>query len=418
MKAFTEETYGEILYQEQVMLTMTELADMSMGAANKVRKIIGKKKDPAEFDRYKTEFIEGASKKVSPSVAEKLWTDFEAHAGYSFNKSHAVAYSMLSYWTAWLKRYYPLEFMYAILKNEGDKDARTEYLIEAKRLGVKVRLPHVNASGLDFTVEDDGIRFGLSNIKFISDNLGGRLIEARPFENYAALVEKVMEKGNGLSTRVLSALNSVGAATFPDNPKRGDERNNFYEYLNIPAFETPDIPPGVKAQFRPLEDFEETGCFAVLGMVKGIKRGTGWSRIEVVDETGTAGIFHTENTPIEPGSMYVMLVADNRVARYVTVDELTRGSNNTFVRHLFTKSYKDLTEGFYRVVSFQSHKTKAGKNMAYLVLSDAEKNLTRVLAFPQMFHKAYGFCKEGSTVEAEFGNTEDGTVFLREVIGR
>ncbi len=418
MKGFTEETYGEILYQEQVMLTMTELAGMSMGAANKVRKIIGKKKDPAEFDRYKTEFIEGASQKVKPSVAEKLWTDFEAHAGYSFNKSHAVAYSMLSYWTAWLKRYYPLEFMYATLRNEGDKDARTEYLIEAKRLGVSVKLPHVNSSGLDFTIQEDAIRFGLSNIKFISDNLGGRLIEARPFENYSALVEKVMEKGNGLSTRVLAALNSVGAATFPDNPKRGDERNNFYEYLNIPAFETPDIPPGVKAQFRPLEDFEETGCFAVLGMVKGIKRGTGWSRIEVVDETGTAGIFHTENTPIEPGSMYVMLVADNRVARYVTVDELTRGSSNTFVKHLFTKSYKDLTDGFYRVVSFQSHKTKAGKNMAYLVLSDAEKNLTRVLAFPQMFHKAYGFCKEGFTVEAEFGNTEDGTVFLRDVTGR
>jgi DNA polymerase-3 subunit alpha len=418
MRSFTEETYGEILYQEQVMLAMTELAGMSMATADKVRKIIGKKKDVTEFEQYRAEFVEGASKKVSPSIAEKLWHDFEAHAGYSFNKSHAVAYSMLSYWTAFLKRYYPLEFMYATLKNENDKDARTEYLIEAKRLGVPVKLPHVNSSGLDFTIQDDAIRFGLSNIKFISDNLGGRLMEARPFENYAALVDKVMEKGNGLSTRVLAALNAVGAATFSDNPKRGDERNNFYEYLNIPAFETPDIPPGVKAQFRTLDEFEETGCFAVLGMVKGIKRGTGWSRIEVVDETGTAGIFHTENTPIEPGSMYAMLVADNRVARYVTVDELTRGSTNTFVKHLFTKSYRDLTEGFYRVVSFQSHKTKAGKNMAYLVLSDAEKNLTRVLAFPQMFHKAYGFCKEGSTVEAEFGQTEDGTVFLREVIGR
>ncbi|QIN94049.1 DnaE-like DNA polymerase III [Streptomyces phage Wakanda] len=418
MRSFTEETYGEILYQEQVMLAMTELAGMKMSTADKVRKIIGKKKDVKEFEQFKAEFIEGASKKISVSVAEKLWSDFEAHAGYSFNKSHAVAYSMLSYWTAWFKRYYPVEFMYAMLKNQKNKETRTEYLIEAKRMGIKVRLPHVNTSELDFSIEDKSIRFGLANIKYISDNLGSRLIEARPFADYKALQEKVMEKGNGLSTRVLQALNAVGAATFPDNPKRGDERNNFYEYLNIPAFETPDIPPGVKAQFRPLEEFEETGCFAVMGMVKGIKRGTGWSRIEVVDETGTAGIFHTENTPIEPGAMYAMLVADNRVARYVTVDELTRGSTNTFVKHLFTKSYRDLTDGFYRVVSFQTHKTKAGKNMAYLVLSDAEKNLTRVLAFPQMFHKAYGFCKEGSTVECEFGQTEDGTTFLREVIGR
>jgi DNA polymerase-3 subunit alpha len=418
MKSFTEETYGEILYQEQVMLAMTELAGMSMATADKVRKIIGKKKDVREFEQYRAEFIEGASKKVPASVADKLWHDFEAHAGYSFNKSHAVAYSMLSYWTAWFKHYYPLEFMYAMLKNQKNKETRTEYLIEAKRMGIKVRLPHVNASALDFSIEEDAIRFGLANIKFISDNLGSKLIDNRPFENYAALTEKVMEKGNGLSTRVLAALNAVGAAHFPDNPKTGDERSNFYEYLNIPAFETPDIPPGVKAQFRPLEEFEETGCFAVMGMVKGIKRGTGWSRIEVVDETGTAGIFHTESTSIEPGNMYAMLVADNRVARFVTVDELTRGSANTFVKHLFTKSYRDVTEGFYRVISFQTHKTKMKKNMAYLVLSDGEKNLIRVLAFPQMFHKAFGNCKEGSTVEAEFGQTEDGTIFLKEVIGR
>jgi DNA polymerase-3 subunit alpha len=415
MKSFTSDTYGEVLYQEQVMLTMTELAGMSMATADKVRKIIGKKKDAREFDAYQAEFIEGASKKVSKQVAEKLWHDFEAHAGYSFNKSHAVAYSMLSYWTAWLKRYYPVEFMYATLKNEGDKDARTEYLIEAKRLGVKVKLPHVNHSGLDFTIEDDAIRFGLSNIKFISDNLGGRLIEARPFANYAELKEKVMEKGNGLSTRVLSALNAVGGATFSDNPKTGDERHNFYEYLNIPAFETRDIPPGVAAQFRPLEDYSETDCFAIMGMVKGIKRGEGWSRIEVVDETGTAGIFHIENTPIEPGNIYAMLVAGNRIARFVSADELERGSTNTFVQFLFTRKFAMLTAGFYKVVAFQTHKTKAGKNMAYVVFSDEDKNMIRTLAFPGMFHKAYGYCKEGSVVEAEFSQTDDGTYFLKEV---
>lgn len=418
MKGFTEETYGEILYQEQVMLAMTELAGMRMATADKVRKIIGKKKDVKEFEAFKEEFVEGASKKVSRAVAEKLWHDFEAHAGYSFNKSHAVAYSMLSYWTAWLKRYYPLEFMYAMLRNEGDKDTRTEYLIEAKRLGLKIKLPHVNHSGLDFTIEDDAIRFGLSNIKFISDNLGSKLIEARPFDNYAALQAKISEKGNGLSARVLQALNAVGGATFVDNPKRGDERHNFYEYLNIPAFETKDLPPGVRAQFRPLEEFEEKGCFVVSGMVKGIKRGTGWSRIEVVDETGTAGIFHTEDTPIEPGHMYVMLVADNRVARYATMDQLERGSTNTFVKFLFTKRFADITDGFYKVVAFQTHKTKAGKNMAYLVLCDGDKNMIRVLAFPQMFHKAFGACAEGSTVEAEFGQTADGTTFLESVVRR
>ena len=106
--------------------------------------MIGKKKDAREFDQFKDRFIEGASKHISKKQSETLWHMFEAHAGYSFNRSHAVAYSMLSYYTAWLKRYYPLEFMFSILKNENDKDVRTEYLIEAKRLGLKVLLPHIN----------------------------------------------------------------------------------------------------------------------------------------------------------------------------------------------------------------------------------------------------------------------------------
>lgn len=412
---FTKETYGEVLYQEQVMLMMTDLAGMSMVDADKVRKIIGKKKDPAEFERFKAAFVEGASQKVRKSLAEKLWHDFEAHADYSFNKSHAVAYSMVSYWAAWLKHYYPLEFMYATLRNENDKDARTEYLIEAKRLGLRIMLPHVNLSDLDFSIQEDGIRFGLSNVKFISENLGGKLIEARPFNNYAHLYETVMTKGSGLNSRVLQALNAVGGAAFEDNPRKGDERNNFYEYLNIPAFETKSVPPRVRAQFRPLEEFDEKGCFAVLGMVKGIKRGTGWSRIEMVDETGTAGIFHVENTPIEAGQMYAMLVADNRVARYVSMDELENFTGNTFVKFLYANGYPDLTDNFYRVVAFQSHKTKAGKDMAYIVLCDGEKNMIRALAFPQMFHRAYGRMKEGAVVGCEFGQTDDGTVFINNI---
>lgn len=419
MKPFTEDTYGEVLYQEQVMLAMTELAGMSMATADKVRKIIGKKRDASEFDAYREEFVNGASQHISKKLAEKLWHDFEAHAGYSFNKSHAVAYSLVSYWTAWLKTYYPVEFIYALLKNEKDKDARTEYLIEAKRLKVPVRLPHINHSGLDFTIEENSIRFGLSNIKYISDNLGGKLIAARPFENYAALKDKVMEKGNGLSTRVLAALNSVGAATFDDNPKTGNERHNFYEYLNIPAFEVNELPPGVTAQFRPLEDYTENEAFAIMGMVKSIKRGTGWSRIEMVDETGSAGIFHSEDTLIEPGKMYAMLVSSNRIARYITVDELERGSKNTFVKFLFTKRFSNFGDSpidrFY-VVSYQTRKTKAGKNMAYMTLADEEKNLIPVLVFPGMFHKSYGACKEGSLIEAELRETQDGAIFLDSVV--
>ena len=123
-----------------------------MGEANKVRKIIGKKKDVKEFNKFKKKFVDGASKHIGKTYAEALWTDFEKHAGYSFNKSHAVAYSMLSFWTAWLKAYYPLEFMYSVLKNEIDNDTRTEYLLECRRMGIPLKLPHINDSELDFTI--------------------------------------------------------------------------------------------------------------------------------------------------------------------------------------------------------------------------------------------------------------------------
>lgn len=415
IKKITEETLGCIIYQEQVMLAMTDLGGMSMVKADKVRKIIGKKLDVSEFKPYMDEFMEGATKHVSAEIAESLWHDFEKHAGYSFNKSHAVAYSMISYWTAWFKYHYPQEFMCAVLSREKDKDSRTDYLIEAKRLGIKVLLPHVNTSDAGFKVDGDAIRFGLSNIKFISDAGSSKLMEYRPFNNYGELYDKVMEKGSGLTSRVLGALNAVGGAAFPDNPRSGNERDNFYEYLQIPAFEQKSVPPRVKLQFRDVEDYEEKGCFNLLVMVRDIKRGQGWSRIDVLDETGSTGIFHTEHTPLEKGQMYAMLVANNRIARYAPVDELTGDSDNTYVQYLWKRDLADVTEGFVHVVSFQSRKTKAGKTMADMVVADAEKNMEAVLVFPQAFMKAYSKCKEGSTVMAEFKATDDGTVFLENV---
>ena len=187
MKEFTEDTYGCVLYQEQVMQACVHLGGMSMSEADKVRKIIGKKKDAKEFDVFKDKFIKGASAYISPNQALDLWHDFEAHAGYSFNKSHAVAYSTLSYWTAWLKFYYPLEFMFALLKNEKDKDGRTEYLIEAKRMGISIKLPHINDSDFDFKIEGKGIRFGLTGIKYISTNIAEKYVAARPFKSYKEL---------------------------------------------------------------------------------------------------------------------------------------------------------------------------------------------------------------------------------------
>jgi len=413
MKEFTEDTYGCVLYQEQVMQACVHLGQMSMSEADKVRKIIGKKKDAKEFDVYKEQFVKGASAYITPNKALDLWHDFEAHAGYSFNKSHAVAYSTLSYWTAWLKYHYPLEFMFALLKNEKDKDGRTEYLIEAKRMGIPVKLPHINDSDFDFKIEGKGIRFGLTGIKFISTNIAEKYIAARPFKTYKELEEFTFTKGNGVNSRALNALRVIGAATFADQPRNDAEiKENLYEFLNLPEFNI-SIPSHYYAFIQDVDSFEEKGSFILMGMVKAIKRGTGWSRVELLDKTGSVGIFDEEQTTIETGKTYLILATDNRIVSAIPVDEI-KGSPNALVKFL---SYKQLpySEEELFVVSFKPRMTKAGKKMASLTLADTSRELHSVTVFPTAFPRAYMHIEEGKAYKFSFGKTKDGTVTLEDV---
>ena len=413
MKEFTSDTYGCILYQEQVMLACTNLGGMTMAEADKVRKIIGKKKDAKEFDQFQDQFVQGASQYLGEEGARDLWHDFEAHAGYSFNKSHAVAYSTLSYWTAWLKYHYPIEFMFALLKNEKDKDARTEYLIEAKRMNIPVRLPHVNESDIDFKIEGKGIRFGLSAIKFVSDNIASKYIAARPFKSYKEVEEFTFGKGNGVNSRALSSMRLIGATAFDDNPANQDEiRENLYEYLNLPEFNM-SVPTHFHAFIDTAEDYEEKGSFILMGMVKNIKRGKGWSRVEILDKTGLVGIFDDEESSIEAGRTYIILASDNRVLSAVPVDE-AKGSASALIKFLNYKQLPYTDEEMY-VVSFKSRITKAGKKMAYLTLADTARDLHPVTVFPLQYAKAYMKIEEGKAYKFSFNKTKDGTTILEDV---
>jgi DNA polymerase-3 subunit alpha len=414
MQEFTARTYGVIIYQEQVMQACVHLGGMSWADADKVRKIIGKKRDASEFEQYREKFVTGASKHITQEDAEKLWHDFEAHAGYSFNRSHAIAYSMLSYYTAWLKFYYPLEFMFAILKNEKDKDARTDYLLEAKRLGIKVLLPHISESELDFSIQGNSIRFGLSNIKYISDNIGSKIIANRPYKSFLNFVEKAGSKGSGINVRAVESLNIIGAAAFTDNPRKGNENENLYEYLGIPKFDTGKLSPQIKSQVNPLIDFLEEGCFVLLAMVKSIKKGPTWSRVELVDDTGSIGIFHEVNTKIETGMMYFFLVGDNRIHKYVTINDVVDKVDEPFVHWLYKDKLK-IDAGKRLVLDFTHYKTKANKMMAHIILSDSDKKLERVIAFPKLYTKVLGKMKLGSICDPAIAKMDDGTLYIKEV---
>jgi len=414
MKPFTERTYGVIIYQEQVMQACVHLGGMSWSEADKVRKIIGKKKDAKEFDVFKDKFIEGARNYISKEDAEHLWHDFEAHAGYSFNRSHAVAYSMLGYWTAWLKHYYPLEFVFALLKNEKDKDARTEYLLEAKRLGIKVLLPHINESDLDFNIQGNSIRFGLANIKYISENIGKKIVNARPFTSYKNVLDIAGTKGSGINSRAISALNEIGALAFDDNPRTGEESKNYYEYLGIPKFDVKGLTPYIRSQITPLEEFLEEGTFILQAMVRSIKKGKGWSRVELVDDTGSIGIFHNENTQIETGNMYFFLVGDNRIHRYVTIEDVVNSKEDPFINYMHNKDL-GIPENKKYVVDFTHYKTKANKMMAHIIYCDENKEMQRVIAFPKMYTAALGKMRVGSFCSPVVSELDDGTKYVKDI---
>ena len=343
-----------------------------------------------------------------------MWHDFEAHAGYSFNKSHAVAYSTLSYWTAWLKYYYPLEFMFALLKNEKDKDARTEYMIEAKRMGIPMRLPHINDSDIDFKIEGKGIRFGLAAIKFISDKIASRYIEGRPFASYKEVEGFTFTKGNGVNSRALAALNAVGALTFPDNPRDDEKiRENLYEYLNLPEFTT-SVPQHYHAYLNSVDEFDEKGVFILMGVVRGIKRGKGWSRVEILDSTGSIGVFDEEETKIEAGRTYIILVGSNRVMEAVPVDEI-QNSKSTLIRFL---NYKQLpySNDEYFALSFKPRITKAGKRMASLVVADSGRELMSMIVFPSTFAMAYTRLEEGKAYKINYSISKEEDIVFQEVI--
>jgi DNA polymerase-3 subunit alpha len=142
----TEETFGVIVYQEQVMKVVNQLAGIPMSTCNKIRKVMGKSMGHAAFDKYKEEFLQGCkNNEINWKKANQIWDMMSKFGGYGFNLSHSVEYSMITYWDMWSKTYYPNEFLAACL-TLGDKTKNIIYMQEAKRLGLKINLPKIGRS--------------------------------------------------------------------------------------------------------------------------------------------------------------------------------------------------------------------------------------------------------------------------------
>ncbi|TYO96243.1 DNA polymerase III subunit alpha [Desulfallas thermosapovorans] len=214
LEPILKDTYGVILYQEQVMRIASDMAGFSLGEADLMRRAMGKKK-PEILAGLRVQFIEGAEKNnVDANIAGQVFDLIEYFAGYGFNKSHSAAYALVSYQTAYLKANYPVEFMAALLTSVRDNtDKVSFYIEECRRMGIDVLPPDVNTSGVDFTVSGASIRFGMAAIKNVGLNAVKCIIDVKerggPYVSFADFCQRVDTRL--INRRVLENLIKSGA---------------------------------------------------------------------------------------------------------------------------------------------------------------------------------------------------------------
>ncbi len=264
LKDILEETYGVIIYQEQVMEIVQVIAGFSLGQADILRRAMGKKKQQ-EMERMKVDYLAGAAAKgIDRATAESIFVLLEPFAGYGFNKSHAAAYSVLAYKTAYLKANYPAHFMAANLTNEmQNTDKFAEYLNECRNMGISVRPPDINTSGRQFTVVHGTIVFGLLGIKNVGTSAVDTIIEKRqtagPFQSFADFLERIDMRS--VNRKTVETLIDAGVFdSFDQNRRRlalllprlwevAHAKKESRKYGQVSLFEDCEeeefVPPGV-----------------------------------------------------------------------------------------------------------------------------------------------------------------------------
>ena len=210
LKIMLQDTLGTFVYQEQVMKASVEIAGYSLQEADRLRKIIGK----SQADKMKEERTTFVDKSVengtSADLANSIFDEMEKFGQYAFNLSHALGYSFITYWTAYLKTHYPHEFMTALFRT--NPDGAPAYTKEARRLGISVLGPDINESGGKFTLtKSNSIRYGLESIKYISEITANAIEKLQPFNSMADFINKVDKSKIRINKSSVYSMISVGA---------------------------------------------------------------------------------------------------------------------------------------------------------------------------------------------------------------
>ena len=259
------ETYGVILYQEQVMESARVLAGYSLGQADILRRAMGKKQ-VEEMDKQRTIFVNGCKEnKIKEDLANKIFNLIETFAGYGFNKSHSAAYALLSFQTAYLKTYYPEYFMAAVLSSaQGNTDKISSIIKECKDMGISVLSPNILNSGRNFFVNSEKqIEYGLTSLKGVAESFIYHVCEVREKNNFKNLLDfskKVNVKLGGKKS--LESLSKAGAfdsicesraialACIPDMLKEGDKKASDALFAG-------DLFSDVEEEFNPYDQYKD-----------------------------------------------------------------------------------------------------------------------------------------------------------------
>jgi DNA polymerase III subunit alpha len=377
LEPILQETNGLIVYQEQVMRIATDIADFSLAEADLLRKAMGKKKKSV-MKSMKKRFIDRAQKKgFSKADAQKIFEKIDYFAGYGFNKSHSAAYAYLAYQTAYLKAHFPLYYMAALMTSEAERGATSQvvkYINECREMDIPVLPPDINASGLNFQVEEGAIHFGLAAIKNLGEGPVREIIKIRdrkgPFSSPFDICREIEPKA--FNRKVIESLIKSGALD-----SLGWKRAHCFHCIDRIIEYTHDF-----SQMR------HSGQATLFGsghmkpppFPKEIEHMPEWEKAELLAyEKEALGFYFTDHP-------------------------LTQFKKQ--IRNLVTHSINDLEDNSSArgdvklagiVMSVRSLKTRRDERMATFILEDMNGRV-EVVAFPDSYQKYYDAIREDNLV--------------------
>jgi len=377
------ETYGVLVYQEQILKIASLVAGFTLGEADILRRAVGKKKRDL-LAQMEQKFLDGACKRGMPrEVAREIYELILKFADYGFNKNHAAPYALLAYRTAYLKAHYPFQFMAALLSSVAGIQGKVGiYLEEARRMGIRVLGPSVQRSAVEFSVEDGGIRYGLSGIKNVGDVLAQEIVRERSLRGEFASLEDLAFRlgGRHLSKKALESLIKCGAC---------DELGTRYanlDKLDRVLDERLRRPELQASLFGPV-DISSSGATS--------------GRLVNVSMMDPAREVSLETRLSWERELLGMYFSGHPLEKYREV--LKR----------YTKSIPDL-EGVLdgqevsvggTVSSLKKLVTKSGEEMAFITVEDQFGSI-EVLVFPKLWQKVRGFVSREKVVIVK-GNMEE-----------